>query len=245
MLNKFHTVRSVLLTYGVGELFRLVCRKVFRVQVDTKFETGILFESADRFMATIQDSSVGTVQPKFRDDQTRVGFFGPIYDLGPELSRSLLGVLIEKKPSLVIETGVAAGKSTNLILNQLRLNRVGHLVSIDVTRNVGELIEKHNRILWTLEVLPDFARRLRFEAILRKYSKTQIFLHDSDHSVAWQLFEIKKVTERLSDLSYILVDDVQPAVADFLKSKFGSDNCFFFSELGKKKSLIVRSYVRP
>jgi hypothetical protein len=178
------------------------------------------------------------------NSNSRTGFFGPIYDLGPELSESLLGVLMVTRPTLVIETGVAAGKSTNLILNQLRLSDYGRLVSIDVTINVGELVEPQNRILWDLEILPSLLRRQRFKSLLRKHSGAQIFLHDSDHSVEWQLFEIEKVTEVLSLVSYILVDDIQPAVASFLISKFGIANCFFFDELGRKKSLIVRTAVQ-
>ena len=195
-------------------------------------------------MATIANCSSKATEAFSPNNSSRSGFFGPIYDLGPELSESLLGILTITRPTLVIETGVAAGKSTNLILNQLRLNNLGRLVSIDVTANVGELVQPENRFLWDLEVLPNFLRRKRFESLLRKNSNAQIFLHDSDHSVEWQLFEIKKVTERLNVVSYILVDDVQPAVASFLISRFGAASCFFFDELGRKKSLIVRTAVQ-
>jgi hypothetical protein len=244
MLKKIRTARSVFLTYGVSELLRLAYRKAFRAKIPSEFATEIRFESSDRFMATISEAPIHKIKNTHLLDDERLGFFGSIYDLGPELSQSLLGATKDKKPSLVIETGVAAGKSTNLILNQLRINGSGRLVSIDVTSNVGELIEQQNKFLWTLEVLPNFLRRQRFEALLNKYSKAEIFLHDSDHSVAWQLFEIKRATVLLSDLSYILVDDIQPEVANYLRSKFGEVNCFFFNELGMKKSLIVRTFTQ-
>jgi hypothetical protein len=243
-LKKFHTLKRVFLTYGVAEVIRLIYRKSFQTKDSSTFTEGILFESSTRFMTTFADNPSEAQEVFSLNNNSRSGFFGPIYDLGPELSASLLGVLMMTRPTLVIETGVAAGKSTNLILNQLRLNDQGRLVSIDVTINVGELVEPQNRFLWDLEVLPSLLRQHRFESLLRKHSAAQIFLHDSDHSVKWQLFEIKKVTEVLRRVSYILVDDIQPAVASFLISKFGIANCFFFDELGRKKSLVVRTSVQ-
>ena len=241
MLRKFHTFKRVFLTYGVAEVIRLIFRKIFQSKVGSTFTEGITFETSAHFMKTIAKNSSNKREVISLNSNPRSGFFGQIYDLGPELSESLLGVLIMTRPTLVIETGVAAGKSTNLILNQLRENNRGRLVSIDVTINVGELVEPQNKSIWDLEVLPNFLRRHRFESLLRTHSDAQIFLHDSDHSIEWQLFEIKKVTEILSRVSYILVDDIQPAVASFLISKFGVLNCFFFDELGRKKSLIVRT----
>lgn len=241
MLRKFHTFKRVFLTYGVAEVIRLIYRKIFQSKVGSTYTENITFETSARFMKTLAKNSSNEREVTSLNNNPRSGFFGPIYDLGPDLSESLLGVLMMTRPTLVIETGVAAGKSTNLILNQLRLNNRGRLVSIDVTINVGELVEPQNKSKWDLEVLPNFLRRHRFESLLRKHSDAQIFLHDSDHSVEWQLFEIKKVTEVLSRVSYILVDDIQPAVASFLISKFGVLNCFFFDELGSKKSLIVRT----
>jgi hypothetical protein len=244
LLKKFHTLRRVFLTYGVAEVIRLIYRKIFQTKESGTFAEGVFFESSTRFMTTIANNPSEAQEFFSLNNNSRTGFFGPIYDLGPELSESLVGVLMVTKPTLVIETGVAAGKSTNLILNQLRLSDQGRLVSIDVTINVGELVEPQNRFLWDLEVLPSLLRRHRFESLLRKHSDAQIFLHDSDHSVEWQLFEIKKVTEVLRHVSYILVDDIQPSVASFLISKFGIANCFFFDELGRKKSLIVRTAVQ-
>jgi hypothetical protein len=242
MIKKINTLWAVFRTYGISELWRLIYRKVFQVKIYTEFPVDITFESSERFMATIEHTPPQAREIVHPNEDKRNGFFGPIYDLGPELSSALHGLLREKRPNFVVETGVAAGKSTNLILNQLRINKIGHLVSFDVTKNVGELIELQNKFFWTLEVLPSINRKQYFKARLREYSKATVFLHDSDHSVAWQLFEIKHATTILTELAYLLVDDIQPSVASFLLSKYGKGNCYFFNESGQKKSLIVRTF---
>ena len=145
----------------------------------------------------------------------RQGFFDSIYDLGPELSNVLNALIPAIKPSLFIETGVAAGKSSNVILNLLSENHEGRLLSFDVTEKVGELIDPKNLDLWDLFVLPEIRRKSHFVSKLQSSQEAELFLHDSDHSPKWQKFETEQAIRNLPNLRYILLDDSQGRVAKF------------------------------
>jgi predicted O-methyltransferase YrrM len=54
-------------------------------------------------------------------------------------------------PSVVLETGVANGHSSALILNALAENGCGELHSVDVSDNVGNLVVDKRR--WCLHLL--------------------------------------------------------------------------------------------
>jgi hypothetical protein len=109
-------------------------------------------------------------------------------------------------PELVIETGVASGKSSALILLALAHNKNGRLVSIDLPkqpgalladgarthtggRPVGWLVPAHLRQRWDLR-LGD-ARELLPQAL--RQGTPDLFLHDSLHTETHVTFELDQV----------------------------------------------------
>jgi cephalosporin hydroxylase len=129
----------------------------------------------------------------------------------------VLFVLIEaEKPRLVIETGIAAGASSNLILNRLNAIESGELISVDITSKVGELVEEKLRDRWNIKVLPKLFKRKAFLHILNSNQNATIFLHDSDHSLQWQIFEISSAIKCLPSVKHILVDDVSEEFQSFV-----------------------------
>lgn len=143
-----------------------------------------------------------------RTKKPRNGFFGEIYDLGAGLGFVLFDLIETEKPQRVIETGVAAGASSNLILDRLSSNGAGDLISVDITSKVGELVDERLKNRWTISVLPKMFKKKAFLHILKSYPDTTIFLHDSDHSIQWQIFEIGSVINSIPGVKHILVDDV-------------------------------------
>jgi len=240
MRRKFKTVRRVFVTYGVSEVLRLILRKFFtRDHGLEDFDSQIVWGSANQFLNRIALEKSNGLEIDNANSILRTGFFDEIYDLGPELSSVVNSLVISTNPELIIETGVAAGKSTNIILKQLHRSAGGRLVSIDITANVGELVETQYKYLWDLEVLPSVNRKYNYKRILLGYPKASIFLHDSDHSARWQEFEIFEAIRLLPNLSFLLIDDIQAPVANKLILRFGLDNCYFLNEMDKKKSLVV------
>lgn len=123
------------------------------------------------------------------------------------------------KPETIIETGVAHGSSSWIILNALHKNKKGHLISIDLPNNdtnaaynfgqpsppTGWRVPEELRSRWSLR-LGD-ARILLPEA-LKEIGQLDIFFHDSDHSYSHMKFEFETILPFLSRMGLLLSDDV-------------------------------------
>lgn len=145
----------------------------------------------------------------------------------PGLKDVLLYLLIrERKPEIVIETGVAQGVSSSFILSALRKNGRGTLTSIDMPNynpngldyptggerrdNVwvkpelgsGWIVPQDLRSVWNLiigrssKVLPGIEGQVDF------------FFHDSEHSYDNMTFELEWALSHLSDGGVICCDDI-------------------------------------
>lgn len=122
------------------------------------------------------------------------------------------------KPEFMIETGVAHGASSWIILNAMHRNSKGRLYSIDLPDNdtnaaynfqskskTGWIVPGKLKDRWELHlgdakiILPDLLTQLR---------NIDIFFHDSDHSYEHMQFEFETVLPFLSPEGIILSDDV-------------------------------------
>ncbi len=137
-----------------------------------------------------------------------------------------------KKPSNILETGVAAGISSSLILAALKKNNAGILTSIDLPPSLGmkefKTLDKDVGIL----VPESFKKQWIFKngdskkllgQLLFKY-KPEIFIHDSLHEYKHMLFEYVNSWMIMKKDSLILTDDLllgengkNKAWFDFLK----------------------------
>jgi hypothetical protein len=171
---------------------------------------------------------------------SRTGFFDQIYDLGPGLSLILFHLLLKSRPNKIIETGVAAGASSNIILYCLDFNKNGALVSVDITPNVGELIEDNLKLRWDLNILPNLSKKKGFINLLQQNSDASIFLHDSDHSIQWQKFEINEAIESLPKLEYLLVDDVTDELNDYVVNNLPNWKLLVIDEGRKYSGFMVK-----
>lgn len=141
------------------------------------------------------------------------------------------------RPSVVLETGVAAGVSTASILAALERNGMGELHSIDLPnyekaylppldkepaailpegRTTGFLVPEALRYRWhlhlgnTRQVLPN---------LLSNLHRIDLFLHDSEHTYDTMSFEYEIVWPHLQPGGLLLSDDVtwNGAFPDFCK----------------------------
>jgi predicted O-methyltransferase YrrM len=109
------------------------------------------------------------------------------------------------QPAVVVETGVANGLSTEIILQALRRNTSkGVLHSVDIKEDVGSLVS--NKDFWRLHVTNGTARA--FHAILKNVGPIDIFYHDSDHEYRPQMAELRGAISALSPGGVLLSDDV-------------------------------------
>jgi predicted O-methyltransferase YrrM len=126
-----------------------------------------------------------------------------------------------QRPERVVETGVADGRSSRTILSALAANHTGQLTSFDVAEDVGSLVEPTLRSRWELVVLPASGRREALEGRLATVAPFDVFLHDSDHSYAWQSFEYRIGFAGLRPGGLLLSDDIDGSFAflDFVDQR--------------------------
>lgn len=133
---------------------------------------------------------------------------------------NLVGVLVhELKPSVVVETGVAAGFTTATILGAMSDNAHGHLYSVDLPpigaeqESVGRIVPQHVRERWTLEIGP--SRRV-LAGLVERVAPLDLAIHDADHTYQSQLDEYATTWPRLRSGGFLISDDVgNPAFVEF------------------------------
>ena len=124
------------------------------------------------------------------------------------------------RPEVVVETGVANGESTSVILSALAKNGRGSLTSIDVSRDVGSLIPTELKRLWNLVILTEPHDRSLRKA-LADLGRLDVFLHDSCHEYRWQTLEFESAYEKMGQEGYLLSDDIDWSYAfiDFVERR--------------------------
>jgi hypothetical protein len=261
MKTKIQTAIKVVETFGLFELARLTVRKLAAVKSETGRSSspqGVKIktqkELTNEYYSLVLSASLTEIASarqkyqKYRADfekkmsSPRNSFFGPIFDLGSGLSEFVFLYILIKKPQVVIETGVAAGVSTNSILTALDLNGSGLLVSLDITDKVGELIDENLKSKWKLEVLPELARENAYTNFLRENNQARLFLHDSDHSGSWQIKEFSIAVQCLTNLELFLFDDISQELIDFISQNYPDFQILVVDENRKYSAIIIREF---
>jgi predicted O-methyltransferase YrrM len=117
-------------------------------------------------------------------------------------------------PERVVETGVARGLTTRVVLEALERNGTGHLWSVDLppllerqrAGETGAAVTAELRSRWTLvhgssrHVLP---------TLLDELGTVGLFVHDSMHTTRNVMFELEHVWPALVAGGVALVDDVE------------------------------------
>jgi predicted O-methyltransferase YrrM len=131
------------------------------------------------------------------------------------------------KPAIVVETGVAAGISSAIILEAMRVNKFGRLFSVDLPNadpagyinadgvrdsvytppelGSGWIVPDYLRERWSLLIGPS---RDVLPSLLGSVGNIDMFYHDSDHSKANMLFELNLAWSKLAKGGCLYVDDV-------------------------------------
>jgi len=148
--------------------------------------------------------------------------------LTPLRAPILYAIVRVLKPLTVVETGVASGVSTTLILKALSLNRSGCLFSIDMPnldplarlpegKNVGWLVPDDLKGRWHLIL---GLSKDKLKPLLQELGSIDLFLHDSEHSYENMIFEFKVAWFFLKKGGVLLADDatVNNAFRDFVRA---------------------------
>ena len=119
-----------------------------------------------------------------------------------------------KKPSTIVETGVAAGWSSAAFLAAIEKNQTGMLFSSDFPYfrqdkpddEIGILVDQALRKHWQLFKDGD---QFNLPRILARTSKIELFHYDSDKSYRGRRRAIKIVGRKLAPGAVVIFDDIQ------------------------------------
>lgn len=147
---------------------------------------------------------------------------GSVWGGWPDILDLTGSLVLLRRPSVVLETGVAMGFTTAVILAAMDENDAGALHSIDLpplqvdpATFVGRVVPHELRGRWTLHVGPS---RSLLPGLTRKLAPIDVFVHDSDHSYPGQYDEYRQVWPHLVDGGALISDDVfNPAFVDFAR----------------------------
>lgn len=124
------------------------------------------------------------------------------------------------KPSVVIETGVAAGVSSTAFLTALSNNKFGKLYSIEAFRHppstqrreAGWIVPKELRSRWSLLI---GRSEEKLPSLIKEVGRIDIFLHDSNHTYNIMWFEFESAWRNL-ELDGVLLSHDAEANRSFL-----------------------------
>ena len=138
--------------------------------------------------------------------------FGSWNDGDAGLTRAAWCLVRHLRPEKVVETGVAHGVTSRIILEALEKNGSGHLWSIDLPpmekswrEQVGIAVGLQNAPRWTYI---KGSSRLRLPRLLSRLGQIDLFIHDSLHSERNVRFELDRAWPSLTPGGALLVDDV-------------------------------------
>lgn len=141
------------------------------------------------------------------------GTFSCYNDGDPGLLRVVWCLTRHLRPACVVETGVARGLTSRVILEALERNGTGHLWSIDrpppvkreLHREVGAAVGNFPRHRWSY--IRGSSRR-RLPGLLSRLGQIDLFVHDSRHSGDNVVFELEQAWRALRPGGVAVVDDV-------------------------------------
>jgi len=140
--------------------------------------------------------------------------YGWYSDADIELCSAMWCAARHIRPSVVIETGVAHGISSRVVLEALTKNKTGHLWSIDLPHpfnhrlhgQTGAAVTDSCRSHWTY--LEGESQR-RLPPLVTKVGSVQLFIHDSLHTAKNTLFEMEQAASVMPPGGVMLVDDIR------------------------------------
>ena len=140
--------------------------------------------------------------------------YGWYSDADIELCSAIWCSVRHLRPSAVIETGVAHGVSSRIVLEALTQNDRGHLWSIDLPHPLNHKLHEETgaavtdacRSHWTY--LEGESRRL-LPPLVAKVGKDELFIHDSLHTAENTLFEMEQAASIMPPGGVMLVDDIR------------------------------------
>lgn len=129
------------------------------------------------------------------------------------LCRAVWCVARHTRPEVVIETGVAHGITSRIVLEALRQNDLGHLWSIDLPFPFDPTLHAETGAAVTAVCRPRWSylegsSRQRLPSLTAEIGHVDMFIHDSLHTAKNTLFEMEQTASVMRIGGVMLVDDI-------------------------------------
>jgi len=214
------------------------CRKYFEILDRIEKFSYEEFKEPSRYISELQKRYFPRIRYKQIESIFKAGLhqyelsvsqsfkiFDPDWKAGPTLG-SLIYTLIELlQPKIVVETGIANGVSTRLILKTLPAE--SKLYSFDVNPLTATSVQGFKNWEWKLIELSSPKRSMQ-KLFAELGIEVDLWIHDSDHSRYWQRFEYQLAISKLAKGGFLVSDDIQTSSA-WLR-EFSGENTLEFRE---------------
>ena len=164
------------------------------------------------------------------------------HDADVVLARSIWCLVRDTRPEVIVETGVARGITSRLILDALQLNGKGHLWSVDLPPLrqsgpgfVASAVPIESRSRWTY--LRGSSRRV-LPNLLPSLDRVDLFVHDSLHTEKNMEFEFRAAWPALRPGGFLLSDDIQGNAAFASLADWAGDPPTLVAHHAEKNGLI-------
>jgi Methyltransferase domain len=141
--------------------------------------------------------------------------YGHYSDGDAALARAVWCTVVHRRPAVVVETGVARGITSRIILEALENNGSGHLWSVDLPtphlverglrEQTGAAVPVRYRPRWSYV---EGSSRRRLPRLLQELRRVDVFVHDSLHTARNTRFEMDQIGQVLTPGGVMLIDDI-------------------------------------
>jgi len=139
--------------------------------------------------------------------------YGWYSDAETSLCRAAWCVARHARPEVVVETGVAHGITTRVVLEALERNDLGHLWSIDLPFPFDHRLHTETGIAVTEDLRPRWtyfegSSRQRMPPLVTERGHVEMFIHDSLHTARNTRFEMEQAARTMPVGGVMLIDDI-------------------------------------
>ena len=140
--------------------------------------------------------------------------YGWYADADRLLCRAVWCTVLHTRPEVVVETGVARGVTSRIVLEALMRNDLGHLWSIDLPfpfdsrlhEQTGIAVTDACRERWTYV---EGSSKQRLPSLVAEVGHVEVFIHDSLHTAKNTAFEMEQAASAAPPGAVLLADDIR------------------------------------
>jgi hypothetical protein len=130
------------------------------------------------------------------------------------LCRAVWCVTLHTRPEVVIETGVAHGVTSRIVLEAMNQNDHGHLWSVDLPYPFDHDLHVQTGAAVTDECRPRWSyvegtSKQRLPPLVAEVGRIGVFIHDSLHTTKNVVFEMQQAASVMAPGGVMLIDDVK------------------------------------